>query len=141
MNKNQQTIEALLKDGHDVDFLDKDGDRCIIFKKIGNVFFGACLKNYSNVCCQTYDIKNSSIRNFTNIKIYKEETNEEKIKRLLKDGKVKAKQPDGYDIVILEFYNHTFFGRYKILNKPEWGSGCWNTQVPEFTNITLYTND
>ena len=106
MHENQKTIENYLNNGEIVEFND-DGYRSVIFKKFDGKFFGA-FREYNKWNEECWNEERFGI--FTNIKIYKEESNEEKIKRLLKDGVVTFDfEGDGW--VISEYWDGRFYGR------------------------------
>ncbi len=135
---NQQVIENYLEDGYDVEFLDDEVDEAIIFGKFEGRFYGAnCVNN-----AFYWECDGDAVKKFTKIKIYKEETNEEKIKRLLEDGKVKCKNKSGNDVVIHEFFEEDYYGRVFLEGK--W-VGTRNFDefkgIEKLTNITPYTNE
>jgi len=131
---NQQVIENYLEDGHDVEFLDKFERRCVVFKKFKNLFYGVELGDERTIT----GFEGEKLKEATKIKIYKEETKEEKIKRLLEDGKVKL-LASGQNVVISDFYDNSFFGRYDLHGV--WHSVTYKGNHDFFTNITPYTNE
>lgn len=137
---NQQVIEEYLEDGHDVEFVDTYKRRCVIFKKFKNLFYGVSLDDERTIT----GFEGKKLEEVTNIKIYKEETNEEKIKRLLEDGKVKFNRGE-FTFIISDYYNGMFYGR-ACSNDRKGVYWCTETgedtgNINEATNITTYTNE